>query len=102
MFVNSRVESLRSRSATWLYNKAVRPKNGARPQFSITMNAELKTKLEQLAALRGLSLSSLIEELAKREVDSVDKSLWEKIAQLQSQVSGERSKRPFARSGRRA
>ncbi len=66
------------------------------------MSPELKGKLEQIAALRGMSLSALIEELGQREVDSLDRNVWDKIAQLQSHLSPERTKRPFARSGRRA
>ncbi len=71
------------------YNKRVAVRQGPKPQFSITMDPALKAKLEEIAALRGISLSTLIEEMTRKELARITPETWEELQRIRRVLTGE-------------
>lgn len=58
-----------------------------RVQFSITMDADVKEKVERLAAIENTSFSMLIEDLCRARIGSIEEKVWMEYAELRRKMS---------------
>ena len=66
-----------------------------RVQFSIRIDKEMKGWLELLATLRGFaSLNDYIEDLGKRDLDSIDEQTRQQILTLQQKLQRKKEEQP--------
>ena len=72
-----------------VYNGSVSQANRNRPQFSITMDATLRDRLQEFAKLRGMTLARLIEEMTSKQLASIEPSVWAELRRIQAVARGE-------------
>ncbi len=51
-------------------------------QFSVLMDADVKAKLEQIAAFNNQSLAQHLEALGRAEIEAVDPGTWDMIERV--------------------
>ncbi len=64
------------------------PDKARKVAFSISFDPEVKEKIEALASIRQVSASQYLEQLAIKEIASVDASTWAMIAAVQKRIKG--------------
>ncbi len=72
-----------------------------RTQFSISMDPEVKAKLEKLAGLKQVTLAQFIEMIGKEKIATVDQETWDIIEKLQAKLNKDDMAAPAAAARRR-
>lgn len=70
-----------------------------RVQFSITMEEDVKEKIERLAGLDGISFSMYVEGLCRARINSIEAKLWDELAELRRKAGSNAAAKPVKKAG---